>query len=50
MPSGWSVAGSRTSSGRPFTRDDDAVDLLARQLASPVRWIDVQHALRRDGA
>ncbi len=32
--------------GRPFTRDDDAVDLLARQLASPVRWIDVQHALR----
>ena len=34
--------------GRPFTGDDDARDLLARQLASPVRWIDAQHALVRE--
>ena len=34
--------------GRPFEPgDDDVVDLLARQLASPVRWIETQRALAR---
>ena len=31
--------------GRPFAAGDDVVELLARQLASPVRWIDTQRAL-----
>src|ERR1700754_2098170 len=31
--------------GRAFAAGDDAVELLARQLASPVRWIETQRAL-----
>ena len=31
--------------GRPFSDGDDVVELLARQLASPVRWIETQQAL-----
>ena len=30
---------------RPFADGDDVVELLARQLASPVRWIETQQAL-----
>lgn len=30
---------------RPFAAGDDVVELLARQLASPVRWIETQRAL-----
>ena len=31
--------------GRPFSLEDSAIDLLAQQLAAPVRWIETQHAL-----
>ena len=31
--------------GRPFARGDDPVELLAQQLAAPVRWIETQQAL-----